>query len=211
LAEEGVNFLPNLKTLVIELQNEDNTWVDPIPFFQRLEVPALTCLRLALNGADFGYLLPSFKDLTHRSKFALEILTLELPTEISEKALVKLLATLPTLTMFTLKSDINQRLLSNLTISMLDPTSGRPITECLPNLRRLNYTGCVSFTPDKLITMVKNRGKFAGVERIDNIDIKYYNKDWAQEDPNVMREFYRQLDAQEGISTGVDIIWTNDL
>ena len=171
----------------------------------------MTSLHLALDNADFGYLLPSFKDLAHRSKFSLKILTLELPTGVSEKALVKLLATLPTLTMFTLKSDKNQRLLSNLTIAMVDPTSGRPITECLPNLRRLEYTGCISFSPDKLIAMVKNRRKFAGVKRTYNIDIKYYNKDWAQEDPNVMREFYRQLDAQEGISTGVDIIWTNDL
>ena len=128
LALEGVNLLPNLKTLLIGLQNDDNTWVDLIPFFQRLEVPALTSLHLALDSADFGYLLPSFKDLAHRSKFSLKILTLELPTGVSEKALVKLLATLPTLTMFTLKSDKNQRLLSNLTIAMLDPTSGRPIT-----------------------------------------------------------------------------------
>jgi len=69
LAAEGVNLLPNLKTLLIGLQNDGNTWVDLIPFFQRLEVPALTFLHTALNSADFGCLLPSFKDLAHQSKF----------------------------------------------------------------------------------------------------------------------------------------------
>ena len=209
----GVNCLPNLETLSIELQLEadsdtwDDRWVDLAPFFQQFEAPALTSLHLTLNGADFGRLLPSFKDLAYRSKFFLYDLNLAFP-DIPEEDLVELLAALPTLTHFTLGSHRDQRLFSDRTISMLDPTSGRPIMECLPNLIRLEFTGSISFSPETLITMLQNRQTVAGVDYIDNIDIKYYNKNWAQEDPNAMREFYRQLDAKEGFLTDVDIVWT---
>jgi len=212
-----VHLLENLVSLSIKLQDNRHEWVDLISLFQHLEVPELTSLGLTLNGADLRDLLPSLNDLALRSEFELEHLTLVHP-DISEHALLVFLATLPSLTHFDLKSDKTRQLFSDLTVSMLDPaslTDGRSVTECLPCLTRFDYSGFISFSPEKLITMLANRLKSSTeksggfVDYIDNINIKYYNKSWAQErDPNVIREFHRQLDAQNEFFTEVDIIWT---
>jgi len=206
--------LPKLTNLSLELllQNDD-TIRDLGHILRIIRTPALRKLNLVFNGDGFG-LLPLLPKMAIRSGCQLVELSIEYP-DIGEAMLIQVLRMLPTLTQFTLASFPETRLFSDLTISMLDPAllpEGHSTKECLPRLEHLDYTGCIDFTPGKVITMLKNRWdhSLAGnnLRGIESITINYSNQSWAQDqDPNVMRDFYRELEAMVDLGTDVDISW----
>jgi len=204
--------LPKLTNLRLELLLDD-TARDFGHILRNIRTPALRKLELFFNGADYG-LLPLLPDMAIRSGCQLVELSIEYP-DIGETTLIQVLRMLPTLTQFTLASFPETRLFSDLTISMLDPallTEGHSTKECLPRLERLCYTGCIDFTPGKVITMLKNRWNHSlagnNLRGIESITINYSNPSWAQDqDPNVMRDFYRELETMVDLGTDVDISW----
>ena len=208
-------FLPKLKHLSFEFTPpHGHTAHDLERILRHIRTPALRKLQLSLDGADFE-LFPLLTDLITRSGCQLVQLSIDYPN-VQETTLIQVLRMLPTLAQFALASIPGTGLFSDLTISMLDPaqlTEGHSTKECLPRLERLDYIGVIDFTPGKMITMLKNRWNHSlggnDLRGIESITIDYGNKSWAQDqDPNVMRDFYRELEAMVELGTDVDISWT---
>jgi len=99
----------------------------------------------------------------------------------------------PLLTELAVNSQRKQ-FLANEFFKRLNPD--HPFTNyCMPNLKRVNFTGEVSFNLDAMISTIRARlNSSFPVCKLEHISLTYTNDQWARnQDPNCLKTFYEEL------------------